>query len=297
MLRLAAFVGEHRQTGCTITDIAENVPGYDQDRVALEKMLGRDLKELAKSVGIVITWSDDRQRYLLEPPLFTARERQALLTAAGVVDVDGIGTDLPPGELGTAVSADLAKVVVRVHHLVTTLRDAITDRCRICFEYHGTNGSVGRRTIDPYAVGLWRTRWYVVGHDHAWGERRAFRLDRIIERDGEPSITIESGPGSYEIPPGFDLASALKMDPNAWGTDPPLVASVRVRRDHVPAFLAEFTGTVERTNDTDTIISVEVRDYTSFVIRLLGFGTSVRLLSPPELCDCLHEWVSTQVGA
>lgn len=298
LLRLAAFVDERGASGCTISEIAENVPGYGhQAAAALKRALRRDLDDLAASTGILIEWSDDHQRYNIRPPLFTAKERQALISAAGVVDVEGVGSDLPPGEIGTGVDAAMAQVVVRVHHLVVAVRDAIASRRRITFRYLGPDGVAAERDIDPHAVGLWRNRWYVVGHDHDRAERRVFRLDRIVDGDGDTPAVTAGEPGSFEIPTGINPTALLTMDPNSWGTDPPLEAQVRVRRDHVPFFLTEFTGTIDQQDDSSATITVEVRDYESFLIRLLGFGTGVDLLDPPELSDLLRGWLAAQVDA
>lgn len=294
LLRLAAYVGEHPTRGCTLTEIAADVPGYGhQTQSALARALRRDLDDLAASTGIVIEWSDDAQRYFIRPPLFTARERQALIGAAGVVDVEGVGLSL--GEIGAAVDADIAQVVVRVHHLVVVLRDAIAARRRVEFRYQGVEGEAGPRCVNPYAVGLWRNRWYFVGFDHDRSQRRVFRLDRILSDGTGPAMVAVGDPDAFDVPPGSELEAALAMDPNRWGTDPPLMAQVRVAHDFVPAFLAEFSGTVDQQDAASATITIEVRDYESFLIRLLGFGTGSDLLGPPALQAMLHGWLAGQV--
>lgn len=297
ILRLAAYVGENPTSGCTIDEIAASVRGYgDKESGALARQLGRDIKHLEDSTGIVLEWSPEYQRYFLRKPMFTAKERQALLGAAGVVDVEGVGEHLSPGEIGAAVDADMAQVVVRVHHFVVVLRDAISSRRQIEFCYQGVDGASGVRHVDPYAVGLWRNRWYVVGHDLDRAQARAFRLDRIVAADEEHPIVAVGEASAYKIPPDFDFATALSMDPNSWGTDPPLVARVRVLHDHIPVFLAEFTGTVDEQDKSGATVTLEVRDYESFVIRLLGFGAGVELLAPPYLCEMLRSWLVCQAG-
>ncbi len=297
-LRLAAYVGECRDRGCSIGEIAHDVPGFGElGRAALEKALQRDVSALKDSLGILIEWSAEENRYHILPPLFTPGQRRALIAAAAVVDVEGIGDELPPGELGAAVEAELARVVVRVHQRVIELRDAIADRRTITFTYQGTDGAPAVRRVDPFAVGLWRNRWYFVGFDHDRAGRRVFRLDRIVP-GGEPAaITAVTGPDAYVIPDDVDPVAALQMDPNAWGTDTPLDARVRVTHDHVPMFLGELAGRVDEHDPDSSIVTVEVRDYESFVIRLLGFGTGVELLEPPELVDRLRSWLVGQVGA
>ena len=87
------------------------------------------------------------------------------------------------------------------------------------------------------------------------------------------------------------------MDPNAWGSDSPVVARVHIARGHEPRFLGEFTAEVEATDRDGTTLVVEVRDYESFLIRILGFGTGARLLGPDELVTQLRDWLAPQAGA
>jgi predicted DNA-binding transcriptional regulator YafY len=297
VLRLAAYVGEHRVEGCTIRDIAQNVAGYrDLDKSALEKAVGRDLRTMRDDVGIVVEWSDAKQRYVLQPPLFTSEERRALIAAAAAVDVEGLEREFATGELGAAVDEDLARIVVRVHERVVDIRDAIAARRSIRFTYQGNDGAPEPRHVDPYAVGLWRNRWYFVGFDHTRNARRVFRLDRIVTTADEPVIRPDDNTSAYTIPDDVDPIADLTMDPNSWGADRPVLAQMRVVRDLVPMFLGELAGAVIDSAGAAPLLEVEVRDYESFLIRLLGFGTAVQLVAPEFLVTRLRDWLSAQVS-
>jgi predicted DNA-binding transcriptional regulator YafY len=290
MTQLAAYVAAKRE-GCTKQDIEESVPAYrGLDESALEKALQRDRAILRESLGIDIEYLDTDHRYRIRPPFFTAAERNALITAAALVDVDGAGDDHLPGELGTAVSQDRAQVVVQVHSLVVDLRDAIAERRSVQLRY---NGRV--RTFDPYVIGMWKNRWYVVGDEHDAG-RRKFRLDKIERIEGETAIRTVGEAGAYAIPGQLDPEAELSMDPNVWGDDPPLTARLRVARGQAPRFLSEFIADVVAVDREHVELDVEVRDYESFVIRLLGFGRLVQLIGPPPLVAMLHDWLRAQAG-
>ncbi|HEY7439600.1 MAG TPA: WYL domain-containing protein [Acidimicrobiia bacterium] len=292
MLRLAAFVRDVNGE-CSLEQIGENVPGYsDLDRAVLEKKVQRDLADLAAYLGVRITWHPEDQMYRLEQPYFTPKERAALIAAAALVDVDGIADQLPPGELGAAVAQDTARVVIQVHRQVVDLRDAIATRTRVRFRYHGRE-----RTVAPYGVGMWRNRWYLAGSESASEPIRKYRLDRIEVSDDGTAITLLTDTPSYEIPAGFDLAAELQLDPNTWGSDPEVTARVLVTNDQVPVFLSEFDGTTLDTAVDSTVIDVVVRDYQSFIIRLLGFGTGVRLIAPPLLVERMRAWLEPQAAS
>jgi proteasome accessory factor B len=135
------------------------------------------------------------------------------------------------------------------------------------------------RHEQPYALGLWRNRWYLAGHDLDRDELRRYRLDRIdmIESTGEP--------GAYDLPDDLDRDSLFDLDPNAWGDDPLVRAHVRVGIDHVEAFLAELGGDVVERSTTDAIVALDVRHYVSFRNRLLAFRGSAVVIDPPVLID------------
>lgn len=292
LLRLAAYVKARRHHGCTISEIAVDVPGYgDLSQSALEKALQRDITTL-NGQGILIKWSHDSQRYELEPPYFTSEERRVLIAAASTVEVTGISENLGHGELGTAVTLDLARVVVEVHPRVVELRDAIAARRAISFTYQGNRGDPALRRVDPFGVGLWRTRWYLVGYDHDRSGIRKFELGKIVVRDDADAITKAGEPNAYEIPLDFDPVAALEMDPNAWGGDTPIRARVQVNHDQLPRFLNEFAVTIIEDAAESSTFDIDVRDYESFIIRLLGFGRSVRLLGPPALVDQMRAWLA-----
>jgi predicted DNA-binding transcriptional regulator YafY len=144
--------------------------------------------------------------------------------------------------------------------------------------------------FDPYAVGVWRNRWYVVGCEHGTDGLRLFRLDRIEDRDGAP-VRDAGGAEPFVVPDDFDAPSALRLDPNDWGTDPPLDARIRVENDRLPAFQAELGGRVIEQHDDNAVVEVAVRHRASFRVRLIAFEDAARLLDPSELVDDLTTWL------
>jgi predicted DNA-binding transcriptional regulator YafY len=295
VLRLAAYVRE-REGGCTRADIGRDVPGYEgKDDAALAKVLQRDRIVLRDHLGIELRWDDATQSYSLDGPFFTSDERSALITAAAVVAVAGLGRDIPTDELGMAVESDAARVVVAVHERVLELRAAIATRSLVRFRYRGAE-----RIVAPYGMGMWRNRWYLVGEQREpapdGAAIRKYRLDRI-ETTHDPAVEVLDGEDAYDIPDAFDLEAVLHMDPNVWGSDPPVVATVELDADQLPLFLAEFDCDVADRDDETATLLVEVRDYRSFVVRLLGFGTGATLLGPPELVELRRAWLEPQAEA
>lgn len=305
ILRLAAFAADRCTDGAeiTLTDIVDGV-GYPTDAArdaqgqlssgtteweSVRKMVQRDLGDLHRFWGIRLDYDEVAHSYRLAPPFFTPDERRALLAAVATVSVQG-APDGEPGDLGATLDDRRALVVLRLHHLVATLRAAIGERRVVTFALYG----VARRT-QPYALGMWRNRWYLAGHDLDRGTLRRYRLDRIDP--GDPTIAVVGPDHAYEIPADFDADAAFDLDPNAWGHDPVLSARVRVAVDHVDAFRSELGGEVAESDGRTAIVELDVRHYQSFRDRMLAFRGSAVVLEPPSLVAVMRNHLAALAGA
>lgn len=301
ILDLTAFAADRCRNGggITLSDIADNVPGYEtngpraangdleggtQEWEAVRKRLTRDIADLREQWGIQLDYDDADHCYRLAPAFFTTGERRALLAAAALVAVQGApGPKL--GDIGAAIDDGAALVFVRLHGLVADLRRAIATRTAVGFRHHGRD-----RQLEPHALGMWKKNWYVAGRDTERGTLRRFRLDRIELSDtAKPAIRLVGEPSAYEIPEDFDANREFDLDPNAWGADPIVRARVRVGLDHVDSFVNELGGEVVAQDEQSAILELDVRHYVSFRTRLLGFRGSAVVLEPPALVDFVRD--------
>jgi predicted DNA-binding transcriptional regulator YafY len=294
ILRLAAYLEAHERDKVTLDDIRRDLAGYDDGTTeweAARKKLQRDIKDLEEAWGIEVVYDEADHRYRLAPPFLSARERAALISAAAVVTVDGLQA-LERGAIGANVDDGAARVVVQVHALVTELRDAISTRTPVQFRYEGRD-----RVLEPWALGVWRNKWYVAGGDPTRDRiMRRFRLDRI-DSTVDPPLATAGNSQIYEIPDWFDLDKAFDFDPNSWGGDPPLDARVRVEADHVGAFVAELGGDEMARDDNHAWITFTVRHYESFVNRLLGFRGHAVVESPAELVALVRDHLAVTASS
>jgi len=293
ILSLAAYLDEHRADDVTLGDITRDVPGYDDGTAprddwgrlvadtpewqTVRKKVRRDLADLEEQWGIDAVYDEQSHCYRLAPPFLTPRQRAALISAAAVVTVEGLTAD-EPGAIGSGVDDATARVVVQVHAHVTVLRDAIDSRTAVRFRHEGRD-----RELEPWALGVWRGKWYVAGGDprHA-GAMRRFRLDRVDPAPGDDGLRTVGDPGAFTIPDWFDVDKAFDFDPNSWGTDPPCLVTVRVEADHLGAFLDEFGGEVDDAAGGAAVVTLTVRHHESFRNRLLGFRGHAVVTAPPE---------------
>jgi len=284
LLRLAAYLkreaaGDESTTLERITEDLDDYAGLGYE--AARKKVRRDLGELDASFGIVVDVSDTGE-YRLRPPFLTAAERRALFAAAAAVHVDD-RIELTPGELAAGVDTSDASVVLHVHEAVRDLRSAIADRCPVAFLHAGI-----RRVVEPWALGHWRRRWYVVGFDRVRDAPRRFRLDRI--EPGEAGLIERAGePGSCEIPAELDLAKTFDLHPDAWGDDPPVTGRVLVDPDYALPLASRLQGRIVESRTDGELVEAEVRHYDAFVDRVLEARDHAVVLAPPVLVERIRD--------
>ena len=288
-LLLAAFFRDRRGQWVKLKDVGRELTEYSGPvNEALRKKFGRDIDDLHRQAGIEIEWNDQKQAYRIKPSFFTLDERAALLKAARAVWVSGPREEAPRDELGQSLDDRNANVAVRVPAIVRELQPGVADRRLVRFRYKGT-----LRTVEPYRIGSWRTSWYLLAHEVESDRRKRFRLDRI--EVGDPTIERIGEPGAFTVPDGLDWATEFCLDPNEWGPDPVVTATIETDVDHQGMIERTFDGSTTTIEpDGRVLIEVEVRHYVSFVIRALRFGNHARVTGPPELLTMVRDWLTPQ---
>ncbi|GGM73358.1 WYL domain-containing protein [Dactylosporangium sucinum] len=82
---------------------------------------------------------------------------------------------------------------------VLTLGEAVRDGRRLTVTYRSWRGVDSERDFDPYGVVVHAGKWYAAGHDHASGELRTLRVDRIAG--------IAPTGARFDPPEGFDAVA------------------------------------------------------------------------------------------
>lgn len=191
-----------------------------QDHAAARRMFERDKDDL-RSMGVPVTtepipYSDDfgytisRKDYELPDPAFSREEITALALAYEHTSSSDIGLAfakiaarapdpdvvMSPLSFGLRITDSLYPPDV--------LAAAVVDRVVVAFTYETPQSEPSTRTVDPYALARRRSRWYLIGYDHARRGIRAFRIDRI-----SGTITAGSERGAFIPPDELDLANEL----------------------------------------------------------------------------------------
>lgn len=207
---------------------------------------------------IVVQMADELRRPLRPTP---AEALQLVLRVDAVAEV--LRDELPALASGVAKVRDALGVPEQVADVLepstataaVAARRAVTDGSRLRLRYQGRGDDAPRtRDVDPWAVRVVRSVWYLQGHDHGAGDARTFRLDRVVDLEVTDVAATVPAPDQLPAPryqPGpDDVAVTLHLEVGArWIADavdlddleelPDGAAEVRFTTD-APRHVAEF---------------------------------------------------------
>ena len=298
LTNLLALLLETRQP-LTLDRIATELAGqYPDEQVARRGAFERD-KAVLRAEGIpleTVTTHDggtayrvDRRRYELADLGLTADETRALQVAVAMVH---LGQDWGEEALlklgGTRGESSGPVTALPSSSVLPVLFEANTKRAPVTFDYRGAS-----RTLDPYGLVTRNGFWYVVGRDHARGELRTFRVDRIESE--HPDV---GEPGSFERPAGFDPAEAVIADAKAAG-DVAVDALVLVDAPLAAAVVLELGRAALRAERADgsVVVAVPCANPWGFRSWLLELGEHAEVLEPAEARADVVAWLHAIAAA
>ncbi|HXQ74917.1 MAG TPA: WYL domain-containing protein [Acidimicrobiales bacterium] len=228
---------------------------------------------------------------LARPRRLTAAEGFALATAARAIEAVP-GAD-PDGSLARgldkleAVLGDRDRLRIDLGeppHLAE-LRRAVEAHEQIELGYYSVSSDEESvRVVDPLSVVALDGRWYLDGYCHRAGDRRRFRVDRVLSV--RPTGAAAPGP-----PPGAlagEVADhrAGEVGEAAFVPGPDAVVA-RVAVDDTGLWLTDAAPTlgVEPLPDGRTVVRLAVASTVWFDRLLLRLGPHGEVLDPPELAD------------
>lgn len=158
--------------------------------------------------------------------------------------------------------------------------DAMRRSTRVKFDYKSYTRSLPATGIvfEPYALKIFRQRWYMVGRHLAENRLKTYALDRITRLN----ITTEA----FTPDPSFDAAEYFS---HSFGivADEGEVKTIDLRVEPVQAkyfrTLPLHHSQEEFVHDKYSVFRYNMRITRDFVSELLSYGPRVEVLAPPEL--------------
>jgi proteasome accessory factor B len=288
----------------TAAQIATTVAGYEHDprdakaHEAFQRKFERDKAEL-RELGVPLE-SGTASAFDAEPGYRITRRDYALpdiILEPDEAAAIGIAARLwQHAGLASAATSGLAKLraagvdvdpqatlgvepVVTVDAAFGPLTTASRARQAVVFDYRvPEQDKPTTRRFQPWGVVCWRGRWYTVGHDLDRDAERCFRLSRIVG-----TVRKSGRAGSYEPPKGIDLISYVAH----WSGPVEHKNRTTLRIKPGRAAGVRRWATSVTADDGFDRVELSYSDAHGFARWLVGYGSDVEVLDPPEVRDAV----------
>jgi predicted DNA-binding transcriptional regulator YafY len=224
----------------------------------------------------------------LPPLMFTAAEAAGLVMATleghpGAADpADVVGAALAkilrslPDRVGPAVPEPTG-AAARLEHLDALLAACAATRA-LRLDYR-TESRVSAMEVEPWAVVLRHSRWYLLCWSRSRGAQRVLRVDRVVG--------VETLPSSYEVPDGLDALRAIEEQfSQGWPYDVEVLVDAPPRwvRRWVPRSLARL----EEAEGDRTRMVATTEDPDWYARQLATIPVAFRVVDSPELLSAVR---------
>lgn len=135
------------------------------------------------------------------------------------------------------------------------------------------------RVIEPYRLFVWQGSWYLIGLDVNLSEIRTFKLDRIKEL-----VEIGKEDSQFQVPTDFKVNDHLPSEVE--------LEKVIIRVTKGEANLIRSMGIIVDSNENFDDIEISFNSSRAILNVILWHGSSVEVLSPPELRDEISKSLS-----
>jgi predicted DNA-binding transcriptional regulator YafY len=225
---------------------------------------------------------------LARPRRLTAAEGFALVTAARAIEAVP-GAD-PEGSLARGLDKletvlghrDRLRIDLGEPPFLAELRRAVEEGELFELGYYSVSSDEESvRVVDPLNVQTLDGRWYLDGFCHRAGDRRRFRVDRVLSvRPTGQKAPVESDELRVEGP--GQRSGEMGEAPFVPGPD---AVVARVAVDDAGRWLTDAVPTLglEELPDGRTVVSIAVASTVWFDRLLLRLGPHGEVLGPPEL--------------
>jgi predicted DNA-binding transcriptional regulator YafY len=170
---------------------------------------------------------------------------------------------------------------------IPTLLSSIHDQQAYEIQYKGFGKEEKKKIICPYVLKQFRNRWYVVAYDYTC--ERPFKTN-LFALDGIQKMEISNK--KYYTDPSFSPEDYFRYSLGVWHwhDQEPIVAELEFSSQIELVLLNPLHHSQKATlNDNGKMLSVSIEVYNSpeLLMIIQSYGSSVKVISPPELIDAV----------
>lgn len=272
----------------------EKAGGFSSGLIALNKKFDRD-KEALREIGVQIdpagnsSEGDSDYRYKISREIYiwptgaslSAKQLQILELAASIWDHAALSPEATHAITRLRAIADLGDATITrgitpriktIEPCFIPLKKAIEEKIQVSFTYRKADGTESVRTVDPWQLSHINGLWMLLGFDSERNAPRNFLLKRVHSKIERTKTAFESPTKKALDDAKSDLASVFEKN----------VAKIHVQRGTTASMHFETH------NSKSGIVELHYYDLALLAEELLEFGSSVKVLNPPELIELLE---------
>jgi len=275
----------------TAEELRRKINMYPDNLVAFRKQFSRDkaaLKDMGVPLDVISVGSSgksaeayflDNKKYYLPDLDLTDEELSQLNYASNSIHLLGelteeealrkLGGYSKQGvDYGTSASIGDPDIFNR-------LFEALSEKKKASFSYSSKD-----RTLEPYLLQFKGEHWYLTGREIETGSVKSFRTDRIQD------LSIGDTPDEYVLP---DSLSGADFSYFSYGDDDEVIAKVLIDKSHISWVKRNLDIPVTINTDGDGVAAFTVKNYESFINRVLLLLDHAQILEPHFLKEKLIE--------
>lgn len=167
------------------------------------------------------------------------------------------------------------------------LLHAIRNRVQIKFEYHKFwEDQISQRTVEPYALKEFKNRWYILAKDTNDSKIKSFALDRLSNLDITKRTFIF--PENFNVEENYRYCFGI-ICPDEDAPHEIVLSFDPLQGKYIKSLPLHETQKVIVDNENELQIGLKLYLTHDFIMELLSFGSSVKVLQPQTLVDIIKE--------
>jgi predicted DNA-binding transcriptional regulator YafY len=172
--------------------------------------------------------------------------------------------------------------------------DSIFNKTSITVVYQKPNKEAEIKIISPYLLKAFRNRWYLVGFDHSKKEKaRIYSLERITDIKNSEEEYFESK--SFDSNKFFEFIFGIFQDDDS----EPIKLELEFYNTAIQQVIDQplMSNQKYQLSEDKKVLKVEltVNNSGELIRAILGYGASVKVISPVEVVDLIKKRLDTAI--
>jgi predicted DNA-binding transcriptional regulator YafY len=172
--------------------------------------------------------------------------------------------------------------------------DSIYNKSAIEIKYQKINKEPEIKVISPYLLKAFRNRWYLIGFDHSKKEKaRIYSLERINDIKDTDEIYYQTA--AFDSSKFFEYIFGIFQDDDS----EPIKLELEFYNTAIQQVIDQplMLNQKQQLSEDKKVLKVELNVYNSgeLIRAILGFGASVKVISPIEIIEIVKKRLETAV--